>query len=206
MGANGTSWTQPWIHNPFSDYKLPATQGHQMILSVDSNTPMTRDSILKDYSQLFTGLGELEDEVTIYLKEGAVPIVHPARCVPHTIRNKPKEGIGQDGRNSSHGKGHHSNRLGNSLVVVEKANSKLRICLDPKDLNAAIMRPHYPMPGLDDALSKLAGAHFFSKLDAKSSYWQLKLTEQSLYLTTFNTPFGRYQFCRLSLWSYQCPV
>lgn len=39
-----------------------------MILSVDSNTPMTRDSILKDYSQLFTGLGELEDEVTIYLK------------------------------------------------------------------------------------------------------------------------------------------
>jgi len=62
-----------------------------MILSVDSNTPMTRDSILKDYSQLFTGLGELEDEVTIYLKEGAVPIVHPARCVPHTIRNKPKK-------------------------------------------------------------------------------------------------------------------
>jgi len=36
-----------------------------------------------------------------------------------------------------------------------------------------------------------------SELDAKSSYWQLKLTEQSLYLTTFNTPFGRYQFCRL---------
>ena len=85
----------------------------------------------------------------------------------------------------------------NSLVVVEKPNGKLRICLDPRDLNAAIKRPHYPMPTLEDASSKLTGACFFSKLDAKSGYWQMKLTEQSSYLTTFNTPFGQYRFHRL---------
>ena len=53
------------------------------------------------------------------------------------------------------------------------------------------------MPTLDDALSKMAGAKYFSKLDAKSGYWQMKLNEESSYLTTFNTPFGRYRFCRL---------
>ena len=43
----------------------------------------------------------------------------------------------------------------------------------------------------------MAGAKFFTKLDAKSGYWQLKLKDSSSYLTTFNTPFGRYRFTRL---------
>ena len=67
----------------------------------------------------------------------------------------------------------------NSLVGVEKPNGKLRICLDPKDLNTAIKRPHYPMPTLEDALSKMTGAKFFSKLDSRSGYWQLKLSPES---------------------------
>ena len=86
----------------------------------------------------------------------------------------------------------------NSLVIVEKPNGQLRLCLDPKDLNNAIKRPHYPLPTLEDATSKMAGAKFFTKLDAKSGYWPLKLKDSSSYLTTFNTPFGRYRF---TLWN-----
>ena len=52
---------------------------------------MTTDSTVKDHSQLFTGVGELEGKVTIYFKEGAMPIVHPARRVPHANRAKLKE-------------------------------------------------------------------------------------------------------------------
>ncbi|KAK7093235.1 hypothetical protein V1264_007025 [Littorina saxatilis] len=85
----------------------------------------------------------------------------------------------------------------NSLVVVEKPNGKLRVCIDPKELNKAIKRPHYLMPTLEDVLSKMSGAKYFSKLDARSGYWQLRLSEDLSYLTTFNTPFGRYRFQRL---------
>lgn len=86
----------------------------------------------------------------------------------------------------------------NTLVVVEKAqNSKLRVCLDPRDLNKAIQRPHYPLPTLEDVTTKLAGAQYFSVLDARSGYWAMKLSEESSFLTTFNTPFGRYRFLRL---------
>ena len=84
----------------------------------------------------------------------------------------------------------------NSLVVVE-TNNKLRVCLDPRDLNKAIQRPHYPMRTLEDTLPELAGAKVFTKLDLRSGYWTIPLSEESSYLTTFNTPFGRYRYLRL---------
>ena len=52
---------------------------------------MTRDSVITEYSQLFTGLGELDGEVTLHLKLDATPVVRPARRVPHTIRGRLKE-------------------------------------------------------------------------------------------------------------------
>jgi hypothetical protein len=69
--------------------------------------------------------------------------------------------------------------------------------LDPKDLNRAIKREHYRTRTLDDILPKLSGANYFGVCDARSGYWTIKLDEESSYLTTFNTPFGRYRFLRL---------
>ena len=86
----------------------------------------------------------------------------------------------------------------NSLVIVEKPETgKIRVCLDPKDLNKAILRPHYLPRALEDVLTKLAGAQYFTKLDARSGYWTIKLSHDSSLLTTFNTPFGRYRYLRL---------
>ena len=57
----------------------------------------------------------------------------------------------------------------NSLVIKQKSHSdKLRVCLDPKNLNTAIRRPHYPSRTLEDILHELLGANFFTKLDTNS--------------------------------------
>ncbi|XP_047987077.1 uncharacterized protein K02A2.6-like isoform X1 [Leguminivora glycinivorella] len=85
----------------------------------------------------------------------------------------------------------------NAIVPIEKSNGQLRICLDPRPLNKAIKRPHFPYPTLDDLRSKVAGASVFSKLDANSGYWMIPLDEESSKLCTFNTQFGRYKFLRL---------
>ena len=82
----------------------------------------------------------------------------------------------------------------NSIVVNEKQNGKLRICVDPRDLNKALLREHYQLPTQQEITSRLAGAKYFSKLDATFGFWQMPLDEDSSYLTTFNTPFGRYRF------------
>ena len=71
------------------------------------------------------------------------------------------------------------------------------MCLDPKDLNKALKRPHYPMPVIDDIISDLSDAKIFTVVDVKDGIWHVKLDEQSSYLTTFNTPYGRYRWLRL---------
>ena len=65
----------------------------------------------------------------------------------------------------------------------------IRICLDPKDLNQAIKREHFPLQTADEIVADMAGAQYFSKLDALSGYWQIKLDEPSSKLLTFQTPF-----------------
>ena len=85
----------------------------------------------------------------------------------------------------------------NSIVYIQKKNGKLRLCLDPKDLNRAIMRCHYKTPTMEELAHKLSGAQHFSKLDAKNGYWSIPLDEKSQLLTTFHSPFGRFFFRRM---------
>ena len=59
----------------------------------------------------------------------------------------------------------------NSLVLVEKPDGSLRICLDPRDLNKAIKREHYQLPTFNEIASRLTGATKFTKLDANKGYW-----------------------------------
>ncbi|KAL7880871.1 hypothetical protein SRHO_G00031250 [Serrasalmus rhombeus] len=83
------------------------------------------------------------------------------------------------------------------LVIVQKKNGALRICLDPRDLNKAVKREHFKLPTREEIMSQFAGAKWFSKLDASSGFWQMKLDDASSRLCTFNTPEGRYRFLRL---------
>ncbi|KAK3731888.1 hypothetical protein QZH41_008990, partial [Actinostola sp. cb2023] len=85
----------------------------------------------------------------------------------------------------------------NSLVCATKRNGTLWLCLDPKDLNKAIKRPHHCTPTLDEVLSRWSGSKHYSIVDARSGYWNIKLDHESSLYTTFNSPHGRYRFLRL---------
>ena len=75
------------------------------------------------------------------------------------------------------------------MVPVQKSNGKLRICVDLRKLNSAVQRARFVLPTLEDIAPKLAGARYFSKLDASSGFWQIPLHPDSAKLTTFVTPF-----------------
>ena len=85
----------------------------------------------------------------------------------------------------------------NRLVVVEKQNRKLRVCLDPRPLNKAIKCEHFHLPTAEEIFSQMSGSSYFSKLDSSSGLWKIKVDKQSSILLTFGTPSGRYSFKRL---------
>ena len=80
-----------------------------------------------------------------------------------------------------------------SMVVISKKNGALRICLDPKELNKAIQREHYPLPTIEDVATHLYGVKVFTVLDVCSGFWHVVLDESSSFLTMFHTPFGHYR-------------
>ena len=83
-----------------------------------------------------------------------------------------------------------------NMVVVAKPN-KIRICLDPKDLNKAVQRLKFQMSTLEELLPELSKARIFSSFDAKNGFYQVSLDKESSKLTTFWTPLGRYRYLRM---------
>ena len=85
----------------------------------------------------------------------------------------------------------------NSFVLVPKSNSKVWLCLDPVQLNQALIRLIHRGLTLNDILLKLNNVQYMSIMDASLGYHSLKLDKQSSYLTTFACPFCRYRYKHL---------
>lgn len=86
-----------------------------------------------------------------------------------------------------------------SLYIAKKKDSDaIRICIDPKNLNEAIQREHYPMRTFEEVIARMPNAQYFTTLDASHGFGKIPLDHLSSLTTTFNTPYGRY-FKRLAL-------
>ena len=83
------------------------------------------------------------------------------------------------------------------IVVVPKKNKNIRLCVDLTRLNEAVLREQYTLPAIDHMLARIAGVKVFSKLDCNSGFHQIPLSPDSMLLTTFTTPYGRFCYTRL---------
>lgn len=83
------------------------------------------------------------------------------------------------------------------LVPIIKDNGDLRLCIDMRRANLAIMRENHPLPVMDDFLPRLKNATYFSRLDVKNAFHQLEIRESSRYITTFITHKGMFRYKRL---------
>jgi hypothetical protein len=84
----------------------------------------------------------------------------------------------------------------NQFVVAEKSTGKLRVCLDPAQLNKLLKRKHYHLPVIDDVLPQLSKAKVFTKLYLANGYWHCELDYESSLLTTFQTSKGQKRWSR----------
>ena len=144
-------------------------------------------------------IGLFPGECIINFDLDANPVVYPPRKIPLALRARLKKELESMEQSDIVSKVTKPTDWIN--VLVEKPlTGKLRVCLDPRDLNKAIKRPHYPLPTLDSITHKLAEAHYFSVMDARSGYWAIMLTEESSKLTTFTL-----QVLSPAFWDYLIP-
>ncbi len=156
------------------------------------------DGILGEFGDVFKGLGAVKGAMhTIRLKPDTTPVVHPPRRVPVALRSALKDELKRMEQLNVIERVEEPTDWVNSLVVVRKKNNKIRVCMDPSDLNRAIKREHYPMKTVEEVVARMSNAKIFSVLDANHGFWQISLDDASSKLCTFNTPFGRYKFKRL---------
>jgi hypothetical protein len=131
--------------------------------AVDKNIPK---DVQKKYGDLFKGLGSLPGEHTIRIDPHVQPIAHPPRKVPPALKEKVKRELDRMERDGVVVKQQELTPSVNSMVTVTKANGKVRICIDPRDLKKAILRKHFPLKTIEDVVTEMEGPTVFTKLDA----------------------------------------
>ena len=129
----------------------------------------TSEEILEKF-RCFEGLGCLSTEYKIQLDKDAKPVVHPPRKIPFAMKNKVKDELSRLERIRVIENVSEPTEWVNSLVVVEKPNKKVRLCLDPRDLNKRILRGHYPEPRNKKELQRFMGTvNYLGKFISNSS-------------------------------------
>ena len=176
---------------------------HSILQSQLQDHPLTKQDILDVYSDVFTGIGKFPGmPYKFQLKENAKPMRHAPRKVSthlqdafhKEIRNLEQLGILEETKDVT--------EWVNSFVIVEKiptnSNSsqghskdrKLRICLDPRDLNEALGREPYYTWSIEEIMAKFHGMTRFTIADFNKGYWMVELDPES---RKYTNGFGHWQ-------------
>ena len=159
--------------------------------------PITMETLEEEYTIAFTGEGNYPEEYHITLVDHPQCTIDAPRRVAHCLKVPLKAKLDELVSKGVIAKQDGPTDWVHSLVIAQKKDGSLRLCLDPKSLNACIRREHFQIPTFEDISAELSGKKLFSILDQKDSYWQICLDHDSSLLCTFNTPFGRYRFLKM---------
>ncbi|GKB22361.1 putative reverse transcriptase domain-containing protein [Tanacetum coccineum] len=153
--------------------------------------------VVRDFPEVFpddlSGLPPIREiEFRIELIPGATPVAKsPYRLAPSELEElsgQLKELQDKDFIRPS------SLPWGAPILFVKKKDDSFRMCIDYRELNKLTVKNRYPLPRIDDLFDQLQGSQFFSKIDLRSGYHQLRVHEDDIPKTAFRTRYGHFEF------------
>ncbi|KAM3364985.1 hypothetical protein ACQJBY_015005 [Aegilops geniculata] len=158
--------------------------------------PAEIQQLLQEYSDVFATPQGLPPsracDHRIPLLPGATPIsIRPYRHTPETkteIERQVEELLASGLIQHSH------SPFASPAILVRKKDGQWWLCIDYRKLNALTVTPKFPLPVIDELLDELSGASWFSKLDFRAGYHQIRLAEGEEYKTAFQTHSGHYEY------------
>ena len=164
----------------------------------EHSLPTTKEYILKEYVDVFTGIGTLPGSAYhIKLKEDYNPVRNPPCSVTLGMQDTYKAELERLQEEDVIIDIEHYTEWVNSIVPVQKPDGHIRLCIDTRNLNMAIKRNPYYMRTLDDILPQLSKPKTIYMGDATSGYWHVPLDLTSSLLMTFSTPYGKFKWLKL---------
>ena len=151
----------PLVGSVFAQKMGPITVKQENILNVTGavDKPDFEGLSIKEinatYSDVFKGLGCMEGKLHLELDEKVTPEIMPPRRVPLSLRDRLKQELTRLEKEHVIIKEEDPTDWVSSLVVTEKPNGKLHVCIDPQHLNRALKRSCYPLPVIEHVLPAL---------------------------------------------------
>ena len=151
-------------------------------------------TLLHEYSSVLSSEPGCTDVIThSVLTTDEIPVRQRPYRIPQAMRNIVKSEI--DKMLKSGYIEPANSPYASPIVMVKKADSTWRFCIDYRRLNAKTLFDPQPMPRVDELIEKVSDAKYISTIDLAKGYWQIRLDDDAKQKSAFVTPFGCYRFC-----------
>ena len=186
-----------FIHKPNDKGKLPGSREAQIYHEPGTVSCKTVEDLKKLYPNSFDRLGSLKGAYNIRVDPAVKPVTHARRKVPIESKEAIDKELDYLIEEEIITEQVEPTLLDSSVTFPRKPNGEVRVCLDPSNLNKAIIREHHKPMTVEEIAHELAGATVYTKADALKAFLQIHLMHEASLLITFNSHRARLRFLRM---------